>query len=94
MKEIGSFPDLASALAEVQASEFEAKGSALLGTKTRNQDSTSNINICTIIGDASDILYLTKTNCDLKIIGEEFGKKPYALAVQQGSVLKDRFNDA
>ena len=30
----------------------------------------------------------------LKMVGEEFSKKPYALAVQQGSPLKDQLNDA
>ncbi len=34
------------------------------------------------------------TNCDLQMVGEEFSRKPYALAVQQGSPLKDQFNDA
>lgn len=47
-----------------------------------------------LIGDATDIKYLTLTNCDLKMIGEEFSRKPYAIAVQQGSPLKDQFNNA
>ena len=37
------------------------------------------------------------TNCDLQVVGneeDEFGKKPYALAVQKGSPLKDKLNDA
>lgn len=46
------------------------------------------------IGDATDIKYLTITNCDLKQVGEEFSRKPYAIAVQQGSPLKDQFNNA
>ena len=32
--------------------------------------------------------------CDVQEIGDEFSKKPYALAVQQGSPLKDLLNDA
>jgi len=28
------------------------------------------------------------------MVGEEFSRKPYALAVQQGSPLKDQLNDA
>ena len=28
------------------------------------------------------------------MVGEEFSRKPYAVAVQQGSPLKDQFNDA
>ncbi|KAG7163265.1 Ionotropic receptor 25a-like 1 [Homarus americanus] len=45
-------------------------------------------------GDATDIRYQVLTNCDLQIVGEEFSRKPYAIAVQQGSPLKDQFNDA
>ena len=33
------------------------------------------------------------TECDLQMVGEEFGGKPYAMAVQQGSPLKDKLND-
>ncbi|XP_043471341.1 ionotropic receptor 25a [Leptopilina heterotoma] len=47
-----------------------------------------------LIGDATDIKYLTITNCDLKQVGEEFSRKPYAIAVKQGSPLKDQFNNA
>ncbi|XP_072753212.1 ionotropic receptor 25a isoform X2 [Anoplolepis gracilipes] len=46
------------------------------------------------IGDASTIKYLVLTNCDLTQVGEEFSRKPYAIAVQQGSPLKDQFNNA
>ncbi|XP_063992990.1 ionotropic receptor 25a [Diachasmimorpha longicaudata] len=46
------------------------------------------------IGDATDIRYLEMTNCDLIMVGEEFSRKPYAIAVQQGSPLKDQFNNA
>ncbi|XP_071447959.1 ionotropic receptor 25a [Hetaerina americana] len=46
------------------------------------------------LGDATDIRYLTMTNCDLFMVGEEFSRKPYAIAVQQGSPLKDQFNSA
>ncbi|KAB0800767.1 hypothetical protein PPYR_06506 [Photinus pyralis] len=46
------------------------------------------------IGDASDIKYLELTTCDLQKVGEEFSRKPYALAVQQGSPLKDQLNSA
>jgi len=47
-----------------------------------------------LTGDATDIRYLTLTNCDLQMVGEEFSRKPYAIAVQQGSPLKDQFNNA
>ena len=46
------------------------------------------------LGDATDIRYLSITNCDLQMVGEEFSRKPYAIAVQQGSPLKDQFNNA
>ncbi|XP_055372265.1 ionotropic receptor 25a [Condylostylus longicornis] len=46
------------------------------------------------LGDATDIRYLVMTNCDLQVVGEEFSRKPYAIAVQQGSHLKDQFNNA
>ena len=42
---------------------------------------------------ATDIKYAVLTNCDLQIVGEEFSSKPYALAVQQGSPLKDLLTD-
>lgn len=46
------------------------------------------------VGDASDIYYLEATNCDFKILGKEFSQKPYALAVQKGSPLKDQLDAA
>nr|AVH87315.1 ionotropic receptor 27 [Holotrichia parallela] len=46
------------------------------------------------LGDATDIRYLELSNCDLQMVGEEFSRKPYAIAVQQGSPLKDQFNTA
>lgn len=46
------------------------------------------------LGDATDIRYQVLTNCDLQTVGEEFSRKPYAIAVQQGSPLKDQFNNA
>jgi len=45
-------------------------------------------------GDATDIRYLVLTSCDLQMVGEEFSRKPYAIATQQGSPLKDQFNNA
>jgi ionotropic glutamate receptor len=47
-----------------------------------------------LIGDATDIRFQVLTSCDLQMVGEEFSRKPYALAVQQGSPLKDQLNDA
>ena len=55
------------------------------------------INICfssVIYLDDKLFRYLAITQCDLKTVGDEFNKKPYALAVQKGSPLKDQLNDA
>ena len=38
--------------------------------------------------------YLAMTECDLQVVGDEFSKRPYALAVQKGSPIKDKLNDA
>ncbi|XP_045585173.2 ionotropic receptor 25a isoform X1 [Procambarus clarkii] len=60
----------------------------------RVRKSTSTSEGFAYLGDATDIRYQVLTNCDLQIVGEEFSRKPYAVAVQQGSPLKDQFNDA
>ena len=44
--------------------------------------------------DATDVRYQDLITCDLQMVGDEFSRKPYALAVQQGSPLKDQLNDA
>ncbi|KAK4002516.1 hypothetical protein OUZ56_004340 [Daphnia magna] len=46
------------------------------------------------LGDATDIRYQVLVNCDLQMVGEEFSRKPYAVAVQEGSPLRDLLNDA
>ena len=47
-----------------------------------------------LLADATDARYLEMTNCDLQLVGLEFSQKPYGIAVQQGSPLRDRLNDA
>jgi len=47
-----------------------------------------------IEGDATDIRYQVLVNCDLQMVGEEFSRKPYAVAVHEGSPLRDLLNDA
>jgi len=47
-----------------------------------------------LLGDATDIRYQMLMYCDLRIVGDEFSRKPYAIAVQQGSPLKEQFDDA
>ncbi|KHJ95646.1 hypothetical protein OESDEN_04406 [Oesophagostomum dentatum] len=46
------------------------------------------------IGDATEIKYAVLTNCNLQQVGTEFSRKPYAIAVQTGHVLKDRLSSA
>lgn len=44
------------------------------------------------IGDGIDVKYLAMTNCDLEKIGHEFSTRPFAIAVQQGSPLKEELD--
>ncbi|EYC37332.1 hypothetical protein Y032_0802g2423 [Ancylostoma ceylanicum] len=46
------------------------------------------------IGDATEIKYAALTNCKLQQVGTEFSRKPYAIAVQTGNVLKDQISSA
>lgn len=47
-----------------------------------------------LLADATDVRYLVMNNCDLQIIGNEFAQRPYGIAIQEGSPLKDKFNEA
>ena len=47
-----------------------------------------------LMADATDVRYLAMTNCDLQMVGREYAMKPYALAVQQGSPLKEKLDEA
>jgi ionotropic glutamate receptor len=44
------------------------------------------------IGEATDIKYEDLINCEFQQVGEEFSRKPYAIAVQKGSPLKESFS--
>lgn len=44
------------------------------------------------LGESSDVKYQSMVNCDLIQIGDDFSRKPYAIAVQQGSPLKNEFD--
>lgn len=57
--------------------------------RVRNSTATAGF---AYLGDAADIQYLALEHCDLRMVGEEFSRKPYAMAVQQGSPLKDEFD--
>ncbi|XP_015435261.1 PREDICTED: glutamate receptor ionotropic, kainate 2-like [Dufourea novaeangliae] len=46
------------------------------------------------IAETFTVKYLMLTNCDFRLVGEEFGKKPFAFAVQKGSPLRKKINDA
>lgn len=45
-------------------------------------------------GEATEIRYILLTSCDMLAVGDEFSRKPYALAVQKGSPLKDQLSGA
>ena len=46
------------------------------------------------IAEATEVKYAVLTDpCNLEEIGEEFSRKPYALAVQKGSPLKDSLSE-
>lgn len=45
------------------------------------------------LGDATDIQYLVLKYCGLKMVGEQFARRPYAIGVQQGSPLKDQIDE-
>ncbi|KAL0830384.1 hypothetical protein ABMA28_002566 [Loxostege sticticalis] len=60
----------------------------------RVRDSKSSSEGFAWLGDATDVRYHVLTSCDLQMVGDEFSRKPYAIAVQQGSPLKDQFNNA
>ena len=44
------------------------------------------------IDDATRNKYESLINCDVEQIGEEFSRKPFALAVQQGSPLRSQMS--
>lgn len=44
------------------------------------------------IHDSSEIKYRISHNCNLTEVGEIFAEKPYAVAVQQGSLLQDEIS--
>ncbi|KAG6445268.1 hypothetical protein O3G_MSEX003820 [Manduca sexta] len=60
----------------------------------RVRDSKSSNEGFAWLADATDVRYHVLTSCDLQMVGDEFSRKPYAIAVQQGSPLKDQFNNA
>ncbi|KAH0555587.1 hypothetical protein KQX54_020287 [Cotesia glomerata] len=47
-----------------------------------------------LIDESTELRYWALTNCSFFLFEGEFTKKPYAIAVQQGSPIKDIFNYA
>lgn len=45
-----------------------------------------------LIDNAARNKYHTSLNCDLRIVGKEFTPRPYAIAVQDGSPLREEIN--
>lgn len=56
-------------------------------------ESSTAISGFAFLGDATDINYLAKKNCQFLVIGEEFSRKPYAIGIQQGSPLKNELDE-
>ncbi|KAG8312620.1 hypothetical protein J6590_018262 [Homalodisca vitripennis] len=46
------------------------------------------------IGDGTNIRYQCIINCDLQMVGEEFGKLPLGIALQKNSPIKETLNKA
>ncbi|XP_076349970.1 ionotropic receptor 25a-like isoform X2 [Tachypleus tridentatus] len=46
------------------------------------------------IADSTQVKYATFSDCDLQVIGDEFSRKPMAIAVQEGSYLRDQLSSA
>lgn len=57
--------------------------------RVRNSTTSSGF---AFVGDATDIQYLEMMNCDLQVVGEEFSRKPYAIAIQKRSQLKSELD--
>lgn len=45
-----------------------------------------------LLGQSTEVAYKAMVNCDLTEVGDDFAEKPLAIAVQQGSALKNEFD--
>ncbi|XP_047486549.1 ionotropic receptor 25a-like isoform X2 [Penaeus chinensis] len=61
---------------------------------TRVRKSTSSSEGFAYLGDATQIRYAILTSCDMMSVGDEFSRKPFAIAVTKGSPLKDQLSGA
>ena len=60
----------------------------------RVKQSTDSTQGFALIAEATEVRYAVLTDpCSLEQVGEEFSRKPYALAVQKGSPLKDQLSE-
>lgn len=76
-----------------RSNTFDYNSLLLLIVEFRNHKFVEYVQISEIItGEATDIKYQEKTHCIFQQIGEEFSRKPYAIAVQKGSPLKESFS--
>ncbi|XP_013788799.1 ionotropic receptor 25a-like, partial [Limulus polyphemus] len=46
------------------------------------------------IADSTQVKYAAYSDCDLQVVGNEFSRKPMAIAVQEGSYLRDQLSSA
>ncbi|XP_071516701.1 ionotropic receptor 25a isoform X2 [Panulirus ornatus] len=60
----------------------------------RVRKSTSSSEGFAYLGDATQIRYAILTSCDMMSVGDEFSRKPFAIAVTKGSPLKDQLSGA
>ncbi|KAK4301458.1 hypothetical protein Pmani_026414 [Petrolisthes manimaculis] len=60
----------------------------------RVRKSTSSSEGFAYIGEATEIRYAILTSCDVMSVGDEFSRKPFAIAVTKGSPLKDQLSGA
>lgn len=47
-----------------------------------------------LLGDGLDLRYYELSSCDLKTVGTDYARKPAAMALQEGSPLKEPFDNA
>lgn len=45
------------------------------------------------LADGLDLRYFEMIHCDLKTVGKDYARKPTAIAIHEGSPLKEPFDD-
>ncbi|XP_054159450.1 ionotropic receptor 25a-like [Oppia nitens] len=78
-----------------QIQEAKPPASWMAGVERVKQEGSTKPNEgFAFIAEATMVKYAVMTNCDLQSVGNEFSRKPLALAVQQASPLKDQLSSA